>query len=64
MGGPDQAGSENQVCLSSAQHCSFAVVVVAAAAYFVEVVVSTAGLDQAQGSVAAECYLLPSAGVS
>lgn len=60
FGGPDWAGSEHQVCLGSAQHCSFAV---AAAADFVGAV-STAGQDQARGSVAAGCYLLPSAGVS
>lgn len=51
---------EHQACLHSAQHCSFAVV--AAAADFVGVV-SIAGLDQAQESVAAGCYLLPSADV-
>lgn len=61
FGGPDQIGSEHQVCLRFAQHCSFAVA--AAAADFAGAV-SIAGLDQARRPVAAGCYLLPSAGVS
>lgn len=61
LGGPDWTGSEQQACLCSVQHCSFAVV---AAAVDLVGAVSTAGLDQAQGPVAAGCYLSPSAGVS
>ncbi len=60
-GGPDWAGPEQQACLCSAQHCSFAVV--AAAVDFVGAV-SVAGLEQARESVVAGRYLSPSADVS
>lgn len=59
--GPDWTEPDHQACSRSAEHCSSAVV--ASAADFVGVV-SIAGLDQARGSVAAGCFLLPSAGVS
>lgn len=50
-------GSEWQVCLRFAEHCSFVVVVVVAAAADFVGADSIAGLDQERGSVAAGCYL-------
>lgn len=53
------AGSECRVCLSSVQHCSFAVAAAAAVAaavgFGLSVAVSTAGLEQAPVSVAVGC---------
>lgn len=69
VGGPEWTGSEQQACLRSAKHCSFAAVAVvaaaaagAAAADFVEAA-SIAGLELAWGTVAAGRHLLPAAGV-